>query len=272
MMIAKIRFGLIVFFISCTVCAGQLYEWVDDKGIKHYSDSPQEMQGHGYQADKEDVVEVTEDANEEEQSDKITKKPKETWQGCDSELCNKVKRIDATCNSSDCVDAKKYTFDCEDIVCKGKKINFEKIINKKVEKLFPEKTSEEENTNKPKKDYTNSTWQGCDSALCNKVKKFDPTCNSSDCISAKKYTYDCEDIICKSKRISFEERIDRTIERGIASKEKQQNKNSYSDRMNNLREEQQKASDLLVVDKCKRERDVFCDKSPEEIRDEYKYR
>jgi len=187
-MVDKVKLGLIIFLFSHFVYAEQFYQWVDDKGVTHYSEFPRGAESNGYRAPE------------------------------------------------------------------------------------TKKNNEEEQQNKPKKNYTNSTWQGCDSALCNKVKKFDPTCNSSDCTSAKKYTYDCEDIICKSKRINFEDRIDRKMERAIAREEKQKNKKSYSEQMSDLREEQQKASDQLVVDKCKRERDVFCDKSPEEIRNEYKYR
>ena len=55
MIVAKIRFGLIVFFISYTVFAGQLYEWVDEKGVKYFSDLPQGAESGGYQLPKNDL-------------------------------------------------------------------------------------------------------------------------------------------------------------------------------------------------------------------------
>ena len=52
---AKIRLGLIIFFISSTVFAGQLYEWLDEKGVKHFSDLPQGAENGGYQLPKNDL-------------------------------------------------------------------------------------------------------------------------------------------------------------------------------------------------------------------------
>jgi hypothetical protein len=108
-------------------------------------------------------------------------------------------------------------------------------------------------------------WQDCDSRLCSKVRQLDPDCRSSDCVKAKQYTYEeCESIICRAERMEFVDRIDRALARNT---DKEQG-NRKADIARQQRADN-KERDKALVEKCIRDRDVFCDKGADHIREEY---
>ena len=52
-----------------------------------------------------------------------------------------------------------------------------------------------------------STWQGCDSSLCQLVRQIDPDCRTSFCSRAKSYSEDCTSAGCLTKKLAFEKEM-----------------------------------------------------------------
>lgn len=116
----------------------QIYQWVDENGIKHFSESPKGTADDAYPVKSknnktvitkpidEKPVKVKQEINKKSEPDESKAKG---WTSCDSELCEKVKKLDADCSTNDCTQAVKFTNDCKTILCLSEKIDFENRID-----------------------------------------------------------------------------------------------------------------------------------------------
>lgn len=134
---------LTLFTFSFPVVA-QVYQWVDEHGVTHFSETPR--------GTPEDIYPVTRDikekpADQESQPEKETRQqvtnnnqesatvePGQGWPECESELCAKVKSIDVNCTTQDCTDAVKFSSDCKTVLCLADKIDFEKKIDAELQR------------------------------------------------------------------------------------------------------------------------------------------
>lgn len=130
-------FSLIVFLYSFP-CGAQIYQWVDEQGVTHFSESPKGTPEEAYPVNPvknsppEDAGGISENKSEKQQvtePGKAMDVPKREWPACSSELCEKVKKTDPDCKTQDCIDAARFTNDCHTILCLSDRIDFENKIN-----------------------------------------------------------------------------------------------------------------------------------------------
>lgn len=132
----------------------QVYKWVDENGVTHFSESPKGAPGEAYTVIQENKQEPVNDEAHIEARKEVQKKEnaeeEETagtlqgWPECESELCAKVKKIDADCTTQDCTDALKFSNDCKTVLCMGDRIDFEKKIDTELQRLANKNKVEEE--------------------------------------------------------------------------------------------------------------------------------
>lgn len=111
--------------------AAQMYKWVDENGVTHYSTRQPPRQN----ADKTQLQGGTTTQPEPESTTpEITRKDllNSGWEGCQSSLCQLVQQIDSDCQTSYCSRAKHYSDNCTSSGCLTKKLAFEKDMQDRV--------------------------------------------------------------------------------------------------------------------------------------------
>lgn len=114
--------------------AGQMYKWVDDKGVTHFSTRPPPNRNTDQTRLKGGTVTQprTDTGSQGLAKIKGVDLQNSGWQGCASNLCQLVKQIDPTCQTSYCSRAKQYTDKCATAACQTKKIAFEKDVRDRI--------------------------------------------------------------------------------------------------------------------------------------------
>jgi hypothetical protein len=137
---------ILLSLIICSFPAiAQVYKWVDESGVTHFSESPKDAPGEAYTVIQENKQkpgndEVHSEArqdiqNKENAEEQETASTQQGWPECESELCAKVKKIDVNCTTQDCSDALKFSNDCKTMLCMGDRIDFEKKIDTELQRL-----------------------------------------------------------------------------------------------------------------------------------------
>lgn len=112
----------------CTVQAGQMYRWIDDDGVTHFSSRPPPGEHSDQTTLKGGTLNQPAPGSESGGLAKIKRVDLQSssWQGCASPLCELVKQIDPPCQTSYCSRAKHYSNNCTSAACQSKRISFEK--------------------------------------------------------------------------------------------------------------------------------------------------
>lgn len=110
------------------VQAGQMYRWVDDEGVTHFSSRPPPGSHSDQTTLKGGTLNQPVPGSKSGELANIKRIDLQNsgWQGCASSLCELVKQIDPQCQTSYCSRAKQYTNNCTSAACQSKKISFEK--------------------------------------------------------------------------------------------------------------------------------------------------
>lgn len=183
---------LITFVIFSPPVTAQIYKWVDEDGVTHFSEKPrgssddsysvnpdnQQQTSNQQQVGNNETIMPTPDWNKQQQinhKEGVTKTPEQRWPDCHSELCEKVKKIDINCTSQDCTDAVRFTNDCNSILCLGDRIDFEKKIDEKIQSILEK--NKEINTPETTEDKQTKPTEEELLEKCNERK--DPNCRKT---------------------------------------------------------------------------------------------
>jgi len=111
-----------------TAQAGQMYRWVDDDGVTHFSSRPPPSAHSDQTRLKGGTLNQPAPDSESSGLAKIKRGDLQNsgWHGCTSSLCQLVMQIDPTCQTSYCSRAKHYSSNCTSAACQSKRISFEK--------------------------------------------------------------------------------------------------------------------------------------------------
>ena len=130
------RIGILVLSSLLAVSAveaGQMYRWVDENGVTHFSQSrpPQqnadELPLRGGKPRQPAAAETsTQPAIEGRQLYNTG------WQACNSELCRIVRELDPDCTTPYCSQAKRFSKSCTSVTCRAKKIGFQREMEEQL--------------------------------------------------------------------------------------------------------------------------------------------
>ena len=125
--------ALIALAAAQATLAGQMYKWVDERGVTHYSTSPPPT--------------ATED-DTKLKGGSVLRKPRTDsddlarlnrvnlggadWDGCDSSLCRLVQQLDPGCSTSYCSRAKSFSDSCTSAACQTKMLVFESDVRNRI--------------------------------------------------------------------------------------------------------------------------------------------
>jgi hypothetical protein len=114
--------------------AAKMYQWVDDKGVTHFSTRPPPNERTDQTKLKGGSVTKTPPKTESHELAKIKGVDLQNsgWQGCASSLCQLVRQIDPTCQTTYCSRAKHFTEKCTSAACQTKKIAFETDVRDRI--------------------------------------------------------------------------------------------------------------------------------------------
>jgi hypothetical protein len=125
-------YRLLVFLFTAVVIAtaadaAQMYRWVDENGVTHFSSHQPPRQNADKTELKGGSLNQQRTNTQSQQLANIERRDLETstWQGCDSSLCQVVQQIDPDCLTSFCSRAKTYSNECTSAGCLTKKLAFE---------------------------------------------------------------------------------------------------------------------------------------------------
>jgi hypothetical protein len=123
----RLRFVIIaVTYVGLSASAfGQVYKWVDERGLVHYGDKPPAKRS------ATEIVAPTPapSAAPAPATPAVPATPVNgTWADCTSRICEMVKQVDPECNSSYCIEAKSIPADCHTIKCQGQRAELEKKV------------------------------------------------------------------------------------------------------------------------------------------------
>jgi hypothetical protein len=107
------------------------YKWVDDRGVTHFSTRQPPRVNSDKTRLQGGAVSQPKSASELARI-KRQDLTNPGWQGCQSDLCQLVQRIDANCQTSFCSRAKRYSSGCTTAVCLTKKLAFESDMRGRV--------------------------------------------------------------------------------------------------------------------------------------------
>lgn len=119
---------LTALLILSTAHATKTYQWVDEKGVTHFS-THQPPGKHSDQTRlKGGSLAQPRPGSGSRETAKINAIDLQNrgWQGCASSLCELVGQIDPDCHTSFCSRAKRYSDNCTSAACLTKKVAFEK--------------------------------------------------------------------------------------------------------------------------------------------------
>ena len=121
---------LAAMLFATAVHAAKTYKWVDEKGVTHFSTRQPPREN----ADKTQLQGGNVIKQESESTSEVKRKDllNPGWEGCQSSLCQLVKKIDSDCQTSFCSRAKQYTDNCTSAGCLTKKLTFEKDMRDRV--------------------------------------------------------------------------------------------------------------------------------------------
>ena len=112
--------GAVTYIGLSSFAFGQVYKWVDERGITHYGDKP---------IGKRSVTEIAPPpAPAARPFAAAPAAVNGTWADCTSRICDVVKSVDPQCNSSYCFEAKSIPADCHTIKCQGQVAELEKKV------------------------------------------------------------------------------------------------------------------------------------------------
>jgi len=118
--------------LASVVHAGELYKWVDEHGVTHFSQRPppnpnrhganERLRGPKSLSTSRDPAAAPTTRYEGEV------RAYDGWANCNSELCQQVRRYDPDCATTYCSRAKRYSGDCTSVACQAKKLDFEQDL------------------------------------------------------------------------------------------------------------------------------------------------
>ena len=116
--------------------AAQLYRWVVENGVTHFSSKRPERGADG-RPELEGGRVGKSPAHVSPQGDsKFFSGPQRLlhggWQGCHSDLCALVKRLDPECATPMCSDAKRYSDECASLSCQTNRLVFERDVRERL--------------------------------------------------------------------------------------------------------------------------------------------
>ena len=125
----RLQLALAMVLVFSVAEAAQMYRWVDENGVTHYSHKRPEQGGSG-QPDLSGGRPGSSDTDITPERGKFfnnsTRLQQGGWQGCDSALCRLVKQLDPGCATSMCSDARRYSEDCRSAACQTNRLVFER--------------------------------------------------------------------------------------------------------------------------------------------------
>lgn len=131
----KLQLALGMLLAMSAVEAAQMYRWVDERGVTHFS-SKRPEQGASSEPELEGgrVGDITDSPSGGDGRffGGDTRLLQGGWQGCASELCALVKRLDPKCRTSMCSDAKRYSGECRSTACQTNRLVFEREMRERV--------------------------------------------------------------------------------------------------------------------------------------------
>ena len=133
------RLLLALCLVVTTAEAAQMYRWVDENGVTHYSFKRPD-QGTGDQPELKGGQPQAAPGGFTGSDSGISNGPKRLihggWQGCASDLCSLVRQIDPDCSSHYCSDAKRYSDECRSVTCQANKLAFEREMRDRVQRAI----------------------------------------------------------------------------------------------------------------------------------------
>ncbi len=127
-------FILAIFLAVSAAEAAQMYKWVDENGVIHFSSRQPPRENTDKTRLQGGTTTEPRPSNESGELANIKRKDfaNPGWQGCASSLCQLVQRIDSDCQTSFCSRAKLYSNGCTSATCQTKKLTFEKDMKNRL--------------------------------------------------------------------------------------------------------------------------------------------
>jgi hypothetical protein len=127
-------FVLAAMLFTTAAQAAKMYKWVDGNGVTHFSTRQPPRESSDKSRLQGGNLSPPRTSMESQELARIKRKnlAHPGWQGCQSSLCQLVRRIDSDCQTSFCSRAKHYSKACTSAACLTKKLAFEADMQDRV--------------------------------------------------------------------------------------------------------------------------------------------